>query len=255
MKFSELDLSKFAGEEFVDLSQYNLSDIEGIEKLGAIRGLNLSNNNLTNINPIQYLPSLRVLQLSHNKIKNVVILARLPLLEQLDISFNQVESAFILCKLTQLTLLCINNNRLISMDFVKELTNLEFMTCDIESFLKRQKDNTFTMDYSCLEPLKKLRGKMCRFFTNCPATECGKDGYCQHYWEMRMVNLLGYDHVLKQFGLRKDFIEPIDVNEEMEYIQQMMAEKGVEQYEVSKLQEPIEINGQMVNPLVVRVVK
>ena len=77
----------------LDLSNLGLtdSDIQCLQYLNCITGLNLSNNNITDVSPLKYIRSLDILNLSRNDVK-VKTLEGLNNIDKLDLSYNNIEN-------------------------------------------------------------------------------------------------------------------------------------------------------------------
>jgi len=88
------DVQSLEGE--LDLSDYDIVDLKGVEHCMNISSLNLSGNDIRNIGPLSRLTRLESLFLSGNRIRNINALAGLGDLKELDISFNEIEDISVL---------------------------------------------------------------------------------------------------------------------------------------------------------------
>jgi Leucine-rich repeat (LRR) protein len=115
------DLQGLNGE--LDLSDYEICDLEGIEYCISINGLNLSGNNIRNINRLSYITQLESLFLSGNIIQNIDGLSGLFNLKELDISFNEVEDISVLLNLENLSFVNMMGNPIKDEGTIKALTD------------------------------------------------------------------------------------------------------------------------------------
>jgi len=114
------DLQDMDGE--LDLSDYDIVDLRGIEHCINIHSLNLSGNNLRKIDSISSLTRLESIYLSGNSIQNIDCLGALANLKELDISFNEIEDISVLNKLESLLYVNIIGNQIKDAGIIKELT-------------------------------------------------------------------------------------------------------------------------------------
>ncbi len=91
---TESDLSNLDGE--LDLSDYDLGDLSGIENCIYLEELNLSGNGIEKIGRLSALVNLESLYLANNEIGNVDPLEGMDKLRILDISFNRVSDIRVL---------------------------------------------------------------------------------------------------------------------------------------------------------------
>jgi len=115
------DLQNLEGE--LDLSNYEISDIKGVEYCMNINSLNVSGNNVRNINPLSRLIQLESLFIAENSIQNIECLSELANLKELDISFNDIEDISVLNKLDNLLYVNLLGNPIRDTRIIKELTN------------------------------------------------------------------------------------------------------------------------------------
>lgn len=113
------DLSGLEGE--LDLSDFEIADLDGVEYCVNITVLNLSGNNLRGIGPLALLRRLSSLFLTDNAIENIDCLGELPNLRELDISFNRIEDISVLEKMEELVYVNVLGNPLSDMRTVENL--------------------------------------------------------------------------------------------------------------------------------------
>ena len=94
------DLKNLDGE--LDLSDYDISDLNGIEYCIYVHELNLSNNRIDKTGQLSHLIHLQSLYLSNNVIENIEPLVSLIRLRELDISFNNIMDISVLTGLEEL---------------------------------------------------------------------------------------------------------------------------------------------------------
>ncbi len=114
------DVQDLEGE--LDLSDYDIVDLKGVEHCMNISSLNLSGNDILNINPLSRLTQLESLFLSGNRIRNINALAGLANLKELDLSFNEIEDVSVLKKLDSLLYVNLLGNQIKDTGTIKELT-------------------------------------------------------------------------------------------------------------------------------------
>lgn len=108
LTLSVSDLENLDGE--LDLSDFEITDLNGIENCVNITSLNLSGNSLVKIHPISVLTKLNNLYLSENRIEDINSLATLSDLTELDISFNEIDDISVLLELKNLKYVNVLNN-------------------------------------------------------------------------------------------------------------------------------------------------
>jgi Leucine-rich repeat (LRR) protein len=102
------DLASLEGE--LDLSDYNIQDLDGLQYCRNITRLNLSNNCISNIYQIQHLEYLEELFISGNEIAHIEYLKEISSLEILDASYNKIENISPLLQMENLRFVNIKNN-------------------------------------------------------------------------------------------------------------------------------------------------
>ena len=113
------DLAGLEGE--LDLSDFEIADLDGVEYCVNITVLNLSGNNLRRIGPLALLRRLASLFLADNAIENIDCLCELSSLRELDISFNRIEDISVLETLEGLVYVNILGNPLADTRTVERL--------------------------------------------------------------------------------------------------------------------------------------
>jgi len=89
-------------EGALDLSDYDIGDLEGVGHCLYINELNLSNNRIEKIGHLAPLVDLYFLFLSNNQIENIAPLEGMVHLRELDLSFNNISDISVLEKLDEL---------------------------------------------------------------------------------------------------------------------------------------------------------
>ena len=102
------DLGRVEGE--LDLSDYDLHDLEGIEHCRGLTALNLSRNNLDNVYALKDLVKLESLDLAENDLEDADALGGLTNLRELDLSANEIDDVAFLDRLTQLSYVDLTGN-------------------------------------------------------------------------------------------------------------------------------------------------
>jgi len=98
--------------EEIDMADYELESLEGIEACRYARVVDLSNNNLTDISELQELHQIERLYLSNNHIGMIDVLSNLIVLQELDLSYNDVDDLSPLFELSHLNYLNVMGNRI-----------------------------------------------------------------------------------------------------------------------------------------------
>jgi len=92
-------------EGSIDLSDYEMDSLAGVEYCTGLRSLNLSDNLLSDLSPLEGLVALEELYLSGNEIGSVEALAGLVNLRILDLSFNPLQDITAILELPRLEVL------------------------------------------------------------------------------------------------------------------------------------------------------
>ena len=107
----------------LDLSNNQLTNVDGLQNLTSVNQLNLSNNQLTNIDGLSNLTSVRILDLSDNQLTNVNGLSNLENGYMVVLSNNQISDISGLHKLKGENLvLSLDNNQLTNVDGLSSVT-------------------------------------------------------------------------------------------------------------------------------------
>ncbi len=113
------DLKNIDGE--LDLSDYEINDLAGIEHCINIVILNLSGNNIIKIFQLSALSRLNSLYLADNMIEDISCLNTLAELHELDLSNNQIEDISVLLELPKLKYVNILHNPVKNKSIIKAL--------------------------------------------------------------------------------------------------------------------------------------
>ena len=98
--------------EEIEMADYEIEFLDGIEACRHARMVDLSNNNLTDLTDLRYLHQIERLYLSNNHIGMIDSLSNLTVLQVLDISFNDVDDLVPLFELSHLSYLNVMGNRI-----------------------------------------------------------------------------------------------------------------------------------------------
>lgn len=115
------DLMNMDGE--IDLSDMDITGLDGVEYCVYVQSLNLSGNNLYKIDHLGLLTNIEFLFISENHIENIDCLENLGRLKELDISFNEIDDITVLLKLESLVYVNVMGNPLADTDVVKQLSD------------------------------------------------------------------------------------------------------------------------------------
>ena len=113
------DLASLDGE--LDLSDYDIIDLDGVEYCVNLTGLNLSGNSIYRISRLASLTRLETLYLSGNSIDSIDALRGLARLKELDLSFNRIEDISVLLELRELEYVNLLGNPLKENDLIDKL--------------------------------------------------------------------------------------------------------------------------------------
>jgi len=105
--------------EEIEMADYEIESLEGVEHCRYVRVLDLTNNNLTHVNELGELRQVERLYLANNHIGYIDPLSNLSVLQVLDISFNDVDDLSPLFELTHLSYLNAIGNRVPSWQLEK----------------------------------------------------------------------------------------------------------------------------------------
>ncbi len=98
--------------EEIEMADYDIGSLDGIESCRMVRVVDLSNNNLTGLTELQELHQIERLYLSNNHIGMIDILSNLLVLQVLDLSYNDVDDLTPLFELSHLSYLNVMGNRI-----------------------------------------------------------------------------------------------------------------------------------------------
>jgi hypothetical protein len=102
------DLGRLTGE--LDLSAWDLHDLEGIEYCRGLTGLNLAQNNIDNVFLLKDLIKLETLDLADNDLEDADSLGGLVNLRELDLSGNEIDDVAFLGRLPRLRYVDLTGN-------------------------------------------------------------------------------------------------------------------------------------------------
>jgi len=97
--------------EEIEMADYELEYLDGIDACRHARAVDLSNNNLTDISDLAYLRQVERLYLANNHVSLIDALSNLRVLQVLDLSFNDVDDLSPLFELSHLSYLNVMGNR------------------------------------------------------------------------------------------------------------------------------------------------
>ena len=98
--------------EEIDMADYDIESLDGIEACRYARVVDLSNNNLTDLTDLQELHQIERLYLANNHVGMIDPLSNLTVLQVLDLSYNDVDDLSPLFELSHLGYLNISGNRI-----------------------------------------------------------------------------------------------------------------------------------------------
>lgn len=98
--------------EEIEMADYEIEFLDGIEACRHVRVVDLSNNNLTDLTDLRELRQIERLYLTNNYISLIDALSNLTVLQVLDISYNDVDDLSPLFELTHLNYLNVMGNRI-----------------------------------------------------------------------------------------------------------------------------------------------
>lgn len=118
---SRFDLGHIEGE--IDLSDYDIMDLKGLEKCVNISSLNISGNRIEKIVELASLGRLEYLYMAFNQVSNIYPLSGLEFLRELDISFNDIEDISVLLELPSLEYVNLIGNPVKTRDVIDVLVD------------------------------------------------------------------------------------------------------------------------------------
>ena len=108
----EMPLFYFSDLEEIEMADYDIDTLGGIEYCVNVENLDLSSNRIYDISMLQTLSSLRELYLSDNQIGNIDALITLKRLKMLDLSNNNIDDISALFYLPELEYVNLSGNRI-----------------------------------------------------------------------------------------------------------------------------------------------
>ena len=120
-----LNLSYYINLQELNLSQNQISKIEGLQKLVNLQTLDLWGNQISKIEGLQKLVNLQTLSLSDNQISKIEGLQKLVNLQTLDLSQSQINKIEELQKLVNLQTLDLSQNQINKIEGLEMLVNLQ----------------------------------------------------------------------------------------------------------------------------------
>jgi len=109
----------------LDLSNYQLTDVRGIEYFRSLERLNLSHNLISTIDGLSALDNLQFIDLSFNDLTSIEISS--PIVTEIDIESNQISDLSFVEGLDQLTRLTIRDNRIEDLSSLVETPALIYL--------------------------------------------------------------------------------------------------------------------------------
>jgi len=97
--------------EEIEMADYDLETLDGIEACRYAKAVDLTNNNLTDLSELGYLRQVERLYLANNHIGMIDPLSNLVVLQVLDLSYNDVDDLSPLFELSHLSYLNVIGNR------------------------------------------------------------------------------------------------------------------------------------------------
>lgn len=105
--------------EEIEMADYELDSLDGIEACRYVKAVDLTNNNLTDLTELGHIRQVERLYLANNHIGMIDALSNLIVLQVLDISYNDVDDLSPLFELTHLNYLNVMGNRVPSWQLEK----------------------------------------------------------------------------------------------------------------------------------------
>lgn len=134
---------------YVDLSNSNISNLDGIEIFSNVRDLDLSNNNIVDISELSKLKNIVEINLEGNKIKDVTPLANYEnYIYKINLSNNNIKDVSSLAKLNIANLVLTGNNEIKGYGKLQNVYGLSLNNCNIrmlESFEKTDRLNSLNL--------------------------------------------------------------------------------------------------------------
>jgi len=105
--------------EEIEMADYDIESLEGIEACRFVRVVDLTNNNLTDLTELGSLRRIERLYLANNHIGMIDSLSNLTVLQVLDIAYNDVDDLSPLFELSHLSYLNVMGNRILAWQIEK----------------------------------------------------------------------------------------------------------------------------------------
>ncbi len=119
------DMANLEGE--LNLSDYEIVDLKGIEHCVNVTSVNISGNDIVRLSPISALAKLESLFAAENSIDSIDCLEACRYLRELDVSYNDIEDASVLLKLGNLRYVNLIGNPLEDTSVITELAAREVL--------------------------------------------------------------------------------------------------------------------------------
>ena len=124
---NDLTCGLVSGIDRIDLSDYGITSLVGIQNLTSLTDLNLFNNLITDISPLSGLTSMTSLYLYNNSITDISALSGLASLQYLLLENNSITDISPLSGLTSLTDLSLWGNSITDISALSGLTSLRWL--------------------------------------------------------------------------------------------------------------------------------
>lgn len=111
----------------LNLSNKNISNIQGLELCTSIQGLDLKGNNIKDMKPLANLTQLGLLDISGNPVGSIGHLSKLTNLGTLRVNSTNISDLTPLIKLTKLRTLNIDNNKISDLRPLSNITSLNYL--------------------------------------------------------------------------------------------------------------------------------
>jgi hypothetical protein len=129
----DLTCGLVSGIDGIDMHDYGITSLVGIQNLTSLNGLELSNNLITDISALSGLTGLTTLSLADNSITDLTALSGLTSLMRLELHNNSITDISALSGLTNLTDLRLPNNSITDTSGLSGLTSLIDLWLNINS--------------------------------------------------------------------------------------------------------------------------
>ncbi|MCD6596181.1 MAG: leucine-rich repeat domain-containing protein [Bacteroidales bacterium] len=111
---ADIEIPTFYLENYeeIEIADYEISNLEGIELCRHVKRIDLSGNNIINLSGLRSLTKLEEIYLADNKIMDILHLINLKNLKILDLSNNQIKDISSLLKLNKLEYVNLSGNNI-----------------------------------------------------------------------------------------------------------------------------------------------